>query len=445
MDPVAKVKSFWERPEGFAGMLFGLGAVCLGGYALFKALPSIIVMMQNLYMAIGLGVGLIVLLTILLDKRNWILAGAMYQSLMRKITSIFITIDPIGIIDNYIRKLKNNIETLDKQLASLLGQKEKVNMVITTAKKKMVESLKIARQADKQGKKNETGPVSPLSYEENENKLIINTAGVSIVLDKISGLFSIMKDSDTLVHHSPCLMILPLTENNGKQLKGRYTEPESYTETAGGWMPGTVDIESTKKNACIIRVSGRYNEATGSYSYEIGKDGVISVSYDFRLDAEVSPRQVGLVFDVNDSLSTLSWERTGFWSYYPPVHIGRVSGEAKTNMEVPVSWQPGPVIPPQNIWEWDRNDLGSNDFRSTRTRILRAGLQSADGKAIEVLSDGTQGVRAWHSDGMIRLLITDYNDGGYERLNYASEEQEKTVWQKGKQISGTVRIRLKHP
>jgi len=157
MDPVAKVKSFWERPEGFAGMLFGLGAVCLGGYALFKALPSIIVMMQNLYMAIGLGVGLIVLLTILLDKRNWILAGAMYQSLMRKITSIFITIDPIGIIDNYIRKLKNNIETLDKQLASLLGQKEKVNMVITTAKKKMVESLKIARQADKQGKKNETG------------------------------------------------------------------------------------------------------------------------------------------------------------------------------------------------------------------------------------------------------------------------------------------------
>jgi phage shock protein A len=156
-NPVSKVKSFWERPEGFAGMLFGLGAVVAGGWALFKALPSIIVMMQNLYLAIGMGVGLLVILTILLDKRNWILAGAMYQSLMRKITGLFITIDPIGIIENYIRILKGKIEVIDKQLANLMGQKNKVKMVIDEAHKKMNESLKIARKAKQLGDKNQTG------------------------------------------------------------------------------------------------------------------------------------------------------------------------------------------------------------------------------------------------------------------------------------------------
>ncbi|MFC2111627.1 glycoside hydrolase family 2 TIM barrel-domain containing protein [Bacteroidota bacterium] len=291
-------------------------------------------------------------------------------------------------------------------------------------------------------KKEKTGPFSPLSYEENESELFINSAGSRIVLDKKSGLFRIMKDSDTLVFHSPGLMILPLTEDKGKQLRGRYSEPESFTETAGGWKPGSVDVESTKKNACLIRITGKYNEATGSYTYEIRKDGIISVSYDFSLDVEVSPRQVGLVFDVNDRLSTLLWERKGFWSYYPPTHIGRISGEAKTNMELPVTWEPGPVTPPKNIWELDRNDLGSNDFRSTRTRILRAGLGSADGKMIEVISDGTQAVRAWHSEGKIRLLIADFNDGGYERLNLASVEKEKTVWQKGTQLTGRVQIRF---
>jgi len=156
--PTAKVKSFWERPEGFAGMLFAAGAVVAGGFALFKILPSILVLMQNLYYAIGMGVGLVVLLTILLDRRNWILAGAMYQSLMRKITSIFITIDPIGIIENYIRTLKGKIEIIDKQLANLKGQQASVRATIAEAKSKMEQSLKIARKADQMGKKNDSAP-----------------------------------------------------------------------------------------------------------------------------------------------------------------------------------------------------------------------------------------------------------------------------------------------
>lgn len=149
----AKIKSFWEKPEGFTGMLFGLGAVALLGWGLFLALPTIIVLLQNTIYAVLLGVGAVVLATVLLDKKNWILAYAMYQSLMRAITGLFVTIDPIGIIENYIRGLKGKIENIEKQLEILLGQKSKVGEQIAQAKKKKQQALELAQQADKQAKK----------------------------------------------------------------------------------------------------------------------------------------------------------------------------------------------------------------------------------------------------------------------------------------------------
>lgn len=152
-NPTTQIKSFWEKPEGFTGMILGVGLIALGGWALFLALPTIIVLMQNMLVAAGLGIVAVVLATILMDKRNWILAYAMYQSLMRTITSLFVTIDPIGIIENYIRTLKGKIENINHQLEVLAGQKAKVGEQINLAKKKKQQALLNAQQAEKLAKK----------------------------------------------------------------------------------------------------------------------------------------------------------------------------------------------------------------------------------------------------------------------------------------------------
>jgi len=149
----ANIKSFWEKPEGFTGMILGVGAIALGGWALFLALPTIIVLLQNTLVAIGLGVLAVVVATVLMDQRNWILAYAMYQSLMKAITGLFVTIDPIGIIENYIRTLKGKIENINHQLEVLAGQKSKVGEQINLAKKKKQQALLLAQQAEKEAKK----------------------------------------------------------------------------------------------------------------------------------------------------------------------------------------------------------------------------------------------------------------------------------------------------
>ena len=152
-NPVNNIKSFWEKPEGFTGMILGLGVLGLLGWGLFLALPTIIVLLHNLIYAGILGAVAVVGATVLMDKKNWILAYAMYQSLMRAITGLFVTIDPIGIIENYVRDLKRKIENINKQLEILLGQKSKVGEQITKAKKKKQEALLLAQQAEKLAKK----------------------------------------------------------------------------------------------------------------------------------------------------------------------------------------------------------------------------------------------------------------------------------------------------
>jgi len=154
-ETISKIKTFWERPEGFTGMILGVGVATLLGWGLFLALPSIIVLLQSALWATVLGVALFGLISIILDKRNRILAYAMYQSAMRVITSLFVTIDPIGIIENYIRNLKGKIETINEQLENLQGQKSKVGAQLNDAKKKSTEFLKIAKKAEEIGRKSE--------------------------------------------------------------------------------------------------------------------------------------------------------------------------------------------------------------------------------------------------------------------------------------------------
>ena len=49
-NPTTTIKSFWEKPEGFTGMLFGMGVLGLIGWGLFLALPTIIVFASECYL-----------------------------------------------------------------------------------------------------------------------------------------------------------------------------------------------------------------------------------------------------------------------------------------------------------------------------------------------------------------------------------------------------------
>jgi hypothetical protein len=147
-----KPKSFWERPEGTTGMVIGIPILLAAGVALYKLLPYLITLLQNAITAVALGVVLFIMIYVLTDKRFRTLCWYAYKSIMRALTSIFITIDPIGILKNYVDKLKDNAREMNEQIGNLRGQMRKLQITISQNEKNRIDALKMADAARKNEK-----------------------------------------------------------------------------------------------------------------------------------------------------------------------------------------------------------------------------------------------------------------------------------------------------
>jgi hypothetical protein len=116
------IKSFWDRDEGYTGMFFiGMGLLT-GGYLLYHWLPTIIKLLENtLYAGFLFGIiGFLVFFVV--NERTRTLFRYIFQSFCRKITGVFVAVDPIGILKTYIRDLKDSMEAMDTQIQNLRGQ-----------------------------------------------------------------------------------------------------------------------------------------------------------------------------------------------------------------------------------------------------------------------------------------------------------------------------------
>ena len=150
-DKEFKPKSFWKRPEGTLGALVLLALVGGAGYLLFTNLAVITAFMGQV---LGLAVVILAigaLLYMVLDPKMRNLVSYMYKSFMRKITSIFITIDPIGILKNYVEDLEDNLSKLQKQIGNLMGQSQKLSRMHKENAESIHKNLTLAKKAKELG------------------------------------------------------------------------------------------------------------------------------------------------------------------------------------------------------------------------------------------------------------------------------------------------------
>lgn len=147
-----KPKSFWERPEGVTGIVFLVALLLGGGYLAYLAIPFINVILQNtLYLTLML-IALGALVFMVLDPRMRNLIGYMYKSVMRKITSLFVQLDPIGILKSYVEELNKNLRSMNRQISQLRGQMHKLKEIIHNNKKSIQENLQEAHHAKENNK-----------------------------------------------------------------------------------------------------------------------------------------------------------------------------------------------------------------------------------------------------------------------------------------------------
>ena len=145
--PPSKPKSFWKRPEGITGLIFLLAA----GAAVVYFAPALIALASNvLYLSLMLLV-LGAVIYMVLDPRMRNLVWYMYKSVMRWVTGIFVTIDPIGILKNYVGDLEDSLGKMSKQIGNLRGQMRKIKTLIEENDKEINQNMLIAKKAQEQG------------------------------------------------------------------------------------------------------------------------------------------------------------------------------------------------------------------------------------------------------------------------------------------------------
>jgi len=149
--PTAKPKSFWKRPEGVTGALVLGGLVLGGGYLLIQALPAIIALASNVLYLAGMLLVLGAILYMVFDPKMRALVGYMYKSVMRWVTGLFVTIDPIGILKNYVDDLEDNLRKMSTQIGNLRGQMRKLKTMMEDNDKEIQNNMMIARKAKEQG------------------------------------------------------------------------------------------------------------------------------------------------------------------------------------------------------------------------------------------------------------------------------------------------------
>ncbi len=147
-----KPKTFWERPEGTTGMVFMVGMLGALGYVLYQILPYINEILNNTIQAVALTAVLAGMIYMIIDPKVRTLVGYMYQSVMRFITGIFVQIDPIGILENYIDDLKKSLRKMSQQIANLQGQMQKLGSIIKDNQKQINQNLQIADAAKRNDK-----------------------------------------------------------------------------------------------------------------------------------------------------------------------------------------------------------------------------------------------------------------------------------------------------
>lgn len=142
-----KPKGFWSKPEGVTGSVVLGGLLLGGGYILYKNLPYIISLTSNLIYLGGMLLVLGAVIYMILDPKMRTLIGYMYKSIMRWITGIFVTIDPIGILKSYIDDLEKNLSKMSEQIGVLKGQIRKLQTNVTENSKEIEQQLRMAQVA----------------------------------------------------------------------------------------------------------------------------------------------------------------------------------------------------------------------------------------------------------------------------------------------------------
>lgn len=140
-------KKWYQRPENYTGLAILAGLTYLGVHAV----PFIILAATNTLYATFLVGSLAAMVFAVLDKDIRTTAFYAWKMLTRGLTGLLINLDPIAIVETYLKQMNKRLDEMLESKDALGGQIKKLDMTISDNTARMTKDLKLAQQAEKQG------------------------------------------------------------------------------------------------------------------------------------------------------------------------------------------------------------------------------------------------------------------------------------------------------
>ncbi|MEO9021354.1 MAG: glycoside hydrolase family 2 TIM barrel-domain containing protein [Ginsengibacter sp.] len=260
----------------------------------------------------------------------------------------------------------------------------------------------------------------PISFTQNEASITVHQGDVNYLISKHTGIIlSIKKQGKLIVSQGPVFGIAPMNDDDGGKLNVAGNTYQNNIYPLKNYVLYTSFVKNfslqSLNDSIYISMNVFYSDgSTSKQSYSFLTNRTTTITYEVKYHGkDTLPRQYGMTIQLPKTLDRLSWKRKGAFSIYPANDIGRTEGFAMMNAKQVASVEEWGVVP-KNDWKDDANDLGSNDFRSTKRNIYNAVLSDEENNGVEIISDGTQATRSWLQDEKIQLLVADYNNNGSE-------------------------------
>ncbi|WP_316816287.1 glycoside hydrolase family 2 TIM barrel-domain containing protein [Pedobacter nyackensis] len=281
------------------------------------------------------------------------------------------------------------------------------------------------------------------TYSEKGSMLTAKNGTMQVVFNLIDGdVTQVTNNGKNVWNGGARLMVLPLTgEGNGVQMTGDNKKFDPFTDVCKNRIVKEIKLDKGE-HSLVISVTDMYTEAAGITTYNFTANGMVNIAYKYTIKKDVNPRQWGLVFGLPSTFQELDWSRNGLWDYYPTNHIGRTAGKAKLMSDLKISGPAGPSTLPTTPWSLDRNELGTNDFRSTKMYINRAQLTNGS-STFDVISNGLQHIRAWRYEDSIKALVAGYSNMGTERFFRDHAAKMDRPLKAGDLIQDNINLQLK--
>jgi beta-galactosidase len=283
-----------------------------------------------------------------------------------------------------------------------------------------------------------------ISYTENDAAYFVKQGDIDYTISKTTGIITSARKGDVeVLKQGPVFTMVPMNEEDGGKpnVAGETYQNNIYplkNYPLYTLFAGNMSAEKTN-DGLKFSMDITYTDCKGKQSYLFTNDGKLTTAYEVAYTkANISPYQYGLMLQLPRSFDQLSWKRKAEFTDYPANDIARPEGTAALNSKHTDGVEIWGKVPGNN-WKDDANDLGSNDFRSTKRYVQKASLKDNNGDMITVLSDASQASRSWLQDERINWLIADYCNNGSEPF-YGSPHSDGRIKIKNNTLKGKLII-----